>query len=128
MELSSGARMVLGLSSRGRLYDDHMVLERGESRLERGAIYRVEALGLVIKPETGTTSGRVAFDGPGRVQVSVVTGSFRVLNSRGVLVANLASGSALEFEPQISSAGASPSGSSKVTGCAVGQEGWTSVA
>lgn len=119
LDLSSGARLVLGASSRGKLYGDHMVLERGESRLERGATYSLEALGLVIKPETGATSGRVALGGAGRVQVAALTGSFRVLNSRGVLVANLATGSALEFEPQVSAS----SGLSKVTGVVVKKDG-----
>jgi hypothetical protein len=112
LDLSSGAHLRLASFSRGKLYGDHMVLERGESRLERGATYRLEARGLVIKPETGNTSGRVALGGESRVQVAAWTGSFRVLNSRGVLVANLATGAALEFEPQVSSS----SGLSKVTG------------
>jgi hypothetical protein len=119
LDLSSGARLVLGSSSRGKLYGDHMVLERGESRLERGATYWLEARGLVIKPETGTTTGRVALGGAGRVQVAVWTGSFRVLNARGVLVANLATGSALDFEPQVSSSG----DLSKMTGVLVKKGG-----
>jgi hypothetical protein len=69
-------------------------------------------LGLIIKPETGNTSGRVVLPGGGKVRVAALTGSFRVLNSRGTLVANLATGAALDFEPQVSSA----SGISKVTG------------
>lgn len=112
LELSSGARLTLELASRGKLYGDHMVLERGESRLVRGATYQLEALGLVIKPDTGNASGRVALASGGRVRVAALTGSFRVLNSRGMLVANLATGSALDFEPQISSS----SGLSRVTG------------
>jgi hypothetical protein len=51
------------------------------------------------------------------VLVAALNGSFRVLNSRGVLVANLANGSALEFEPQQSG------GSSRLTGCLVNKSG-----
>jgi hypothetical protein len=112
LELSNGARLILFSASRGKLFGDHMVLERGESRLERGAAYRLEALGLIIKPETGSTSGRIALTGGGRVRVAALTGSFRVLNARGMLVANLGTGSSLDFEPQVSSS----SGLSQVTG------------
>jgi hypothetical protein len=112
LDLASGARLVLAAASRGKLYGDHMVLERGEGRLERGAPYQLEALGLVIKPETGGTTGRVALPGGGRVRVAAFTGSFRVLNSRGTLVANLTTGAALDFEPQVSAS----SNLTKVTG------------
>ena len=112
LELTNGTRLTLGLTSRGRVYGDHMVLERGESRLERGSDYHVEALGLTIKPETGNTSGRLSLVGAARVRVAALTGSFRVLNSRGMLVANIGIGSALDFEPQASST----SGLAKVTG------------
>ncbi|HXP87913.1 MAG TPA: hypothetical protein VN841_24495 [Bryobacteraceae bacterium] len=112
LQLSNGTHVVLAAASRGRLFGDHMVLERGESRLDHGATYHLEALGLTIRPETGATSGRIALAGGGRVRVAALTGSFRVLNSRGMLVANLGTGSSLDFEPQTSSA----SGLSKVTG------------
>ncbi len=120
LDLSSGARLVLGASSRGKLYGDHMVLERGESLLERGTTYSVEALGLVIKPETGATSGRVALGGAGRVQVAALTGSFRVLNcSRSVGGESGVRRWKLEFEPQVSSS----TSLSKVTGVLVKKNG-----
>ena len=109
--LNSGARLTLGAASKGRLFGDHIVLEKGESRLQNGAGFRFEAQGLTIQPETGGTEGRVAIPAQNRVLVAAVKGSFRVLNSRGVLVANLPTGAALEFEPQQSST------ASRVTGC-----------
>jgi len=111
VELSSGARLVMGASSKGRLFGDHIVLEKGQARFENAAGYRLEALGLTIQPETGAARGRVAVAGVNRVQVAALTGSFRVLNSRGVLVANMPPGAAMEFEPQQSG------GASRVTGC-----------
>ena len=41
-----------------------------------------------------------------RVRVAALTGGFRVLNARGALVANVAAGSALAFEPQAPDAAA----------------------
>ncbi|MGA3187340.1 MAG: hypothetical protein ABSF22_09530 [Bryobacteraceae bacterium] len=100
MELSSGARVLLGTESKARFYGDHMVLEKGEGRLEKAESFRFEARGLTIQPETGNASARIVLAGGARVQVAALTGSFRVLNARGVLVANVASGRALVLEPQ----------------------------
>jgi hypothetical protein len=100
MELASGAKVSLGTESKARFYGDHMILEKGEGRLEKAANFHFEAQGLTIQPETGNASGRVAMRGGARVELAALAGSFRVLNARGLLVANVASGRALEFEPQ----------------------------
>jgi hypothetical protein len=117
IEVNSGARLTLGVGSKGRVFGDHLVLERGAAQLQNASEYHLEALNLTIQPETRSTSGRVALAGANRVQVAAVTGSFRVLNSRGVLVANLPPGAAMEFEPQ------QASGASRVTGCLVNKSG-----
>jgi len=110
MELASGARISLGTDSKARFYGDHMILEKGEGRLEKAEGFRFEARGLTIQPETGNASARVALTGGAHVELAALTGSFRILNSRGVLVANVASGHALGLEPQ------SGDPASKVTG------------
>lgn len=104
MEIGSGARIALGTDSKARFYGDHMILEKGEGRLEKAEGFRFEARGLIIQPETGNASARVALRGGARVEVAALSGSFRVLNARGLLVANLASGAALELEPQATEA------------------------
>jgi hypothetical protein len=110
MELSSGARVTLGPESKGRFFGDRVVLERGQGRLDNTAGFRVEARGLTIQPETGNATGRVLLASNARVQVAALTGSFRVLNARGMVVAKLPPGLTLAFEPQISS------GSTRVMG------------
>jgi hypothetical protein len=100
MELSNGARISLGTDSKARLYGDRMILEKGEGRLEKAEGFRFEARGLTIQPETGNASARVTLAGGLRVELAALSGSFRVLNARGVLVANVGSGHALELEPQ----------------------------
>ncbi len=102
MDLVSGTRMELGADSRGRFFGDHLVLERGQSVLQKAQGFRVEARGLTILPDTGASTGRILLAGTARVQVSAVTGSFRVLNSRGIVVAKILSGRALMLEPQSS--------------------------
>ena len=110
LEFRSGARLSLGAESKGRVFADHMVLDRGRSRLDKADGFRVEARGLKIQPETGKTTGRVDLAGASRVQVAALTGSFRVLNAQGIMVARIPSGMALSFEPQVAA------GPAKVTG------------
>ena len=106
VRLTGGARLSLGAGSRGKLYGDHILLEKGETHLENGIGFHLEALGLTIRPDRGTSTGRIGMLGSKRVRVSALTGGFQVLNARGVLVANVAAGSALAFEPQAPAAAA----------------------
>jgi hypothetical protein len=66
MELSSGAKVSLATESKARFFGDHMILEKGEGRLEKAESFRFEARGLVIQPETGNASARVALTGGAR--------------------------------------------------------------
>jgi len=102
MDLVSGTRLELSSDSRGRFFGDHLVLERGQSVLHKAQGFRIEARGLTILPDTGASTGRILLAGNRRVQVSAVSGSFRVLNSRGMVVARIPSGKALVMEPQSS--------------------------
>lgn len=110
MEMASGARISLGVDSKARFYGDHAILEKGEGQLEKAAGFRFEAKGLTIQPETGNASARIALFGGAKVELAALTGSFRVLNERGLLVANLGAGRSLELEPQATD------GTSKLTG------------
>ncbi len=102
MDLVSGTRLELSADSRGRFFGDHVVLERGQSVLQKAQGFHVEARGLTILPDTGASTGRILLAGTARVQVSAVTGSLRVLNSRGMVVAKILSGRALLLEPRSS--------------------------
>ncbi|MEO8048873.1 MAG: hypothetical protein ABI833_00535 [Acidobacteriota bacterium] len=100
MDLSSGARLELESESTVQVFGDRMVLQRGASRIDSAAGFRVEARGLTIQPDGNASTGRIVLIGARRVEVSAVTGSFRVLNPDGVLVAKIAAGRALALEPQ----------------------------
>jgi hypothetical protein len=117
MEFASGAKLSLGAESKVRVFGDHMVLERGQSRLDKAAGFRVEARGLTIQPETGNATGRVELAGASRVQVAALTGSFRVLNARGMVVAKIPTGIVLAFEPQAAA------GPARITGRLVNKGG-----
>jgi hypothetical protein len=110
VRLAGGARLSLSADSRGKVYSDHIVLEKGETRLENGVGFHLEALGLTIRPDRGLSTGRIGLLGSTRIRVVALTGAFRVVNARGVLVANVAAGSALAFEPQ------APAAPTRITG------------
>ncbi|HEV2198925.1 MAG TPA: hypothetical protein VGR73_03820 [Bryobacteraceae bacterium] len=99
-ELRSGARVTLAPESRGRFFGDHVVLERGQGRLDRATGYFFEARGLTIQPETGASTGRITLDAATGVQVAALTGSLRVLNAQRMVVAKVLPGAALAFSPQ----------------------------
>lgn len=113
VRLQSGSEMRLGSSSRGRIYRDRLVLEKGEGQIDKASNFRFEALGLRILPDSSATKARVALLGNQRVAVSALAGTLRVTTAEGALVARLEPGRALEFEPQVAGAEAP----FRVSGC-----------
>lgn len=118
-DFASGARFSLAADSKGRFFGDRVVLERGQGRLEKTAGLRIEARGLTIQPETGNATGRITLPGTARVELAALTGSFRVLNARGTVVARLPPGLTLAFEPQNTGAG----GTTRLTGTLINRGG-----
>jgi hypothetical protein len=115
LDLASGTHIALWPESKGRVFGDHLVLEKGAGEMGRTAGFHMEARSLRIQPETGQASARVTLAGTAHVQVAAIAGSLRVLNSRGLLIAALAPGTALDFEPPATpQAGGEPW---KITGC-----------
>ena len=105
LQLTAGAHIALASDSKGQVFGDHIVLEKGGGQVEQLLGYRVEARGLTLESQTGVAKAQVALSGAHMVQVAALTGSFRVLNAKGMVVANLTPGSALEFNPQAASQG-----------------------
>jgi len=123
LELSGGGKMTLATQSRGRVYRDRLVLERGEGQVSNPGPFakdlQIEARSLrVVTAESGSI-GRVSVRGGNRVQVAALMGGMRVLSSSGTMIAMVSAGQALEFEPQ--QAGASAP--SRLTGCVVKRDG-----
>ncbi len=120
LELNNGTRLQLGINTRGKVYKDRLILEQGESQFRSGSQekFGLEARTLRIIPADSNTVAHVSMIGANRVHVSAVVGNLQVANSRGVIVAALAAGHALEFEPQ-----AGASAPSRLTGCVVSKDG-----
>jgi hypothetical protein len=85
----------LGAASHAQLYQDHLLLERGSVQC-RGT-YSVQAHGLTTG-STGTSGAyRIALSDDNRIQLSVLSGTVLVKNSRGDLVASISGRRTLEF-------------------------------
>ena len=113
VRLQSGSEVRLGSTSRGRIYRDRLVLEKGEGQIDKASNFRLEALGLRILPDSNGTKARVALMENQRLAVSALAGTLRVTTAGGTLVARLEPGRALEFEPQVAGAEAP----FRVSGC-----------
>lgn len=104
LRLNCGARIALAAQSRGRVYRDRLVLERGEGRLSGSQNYWMDARSLRVLPAGPDSAARVALTGSSRIQVAALRGALRVTNDAGIVVANLGPGTALELEPQAAGA------------------------
>jgi len=100
LQLEAGQRLVLASGSRGQIFRDHMVLEKGVSEVTGGSEYRVEARGLRVAPQVSGAAARVMVEGERRLRVAALSGTFRVMTVTGRTVALLEPGMALVFEPQ----------------------------
>ncbi|MEP7354467.1 MAG: hypothetical protein ABI824_14670 [Acidobacteriota bacterium] len=107
--LGNGARLWMGSDSRGKLYGNRLVLEKGTSRLDQGSDFYYEAIGLTIRPTSNTqtrgTLGQIRIDSPNRIYVTALNGSFQVLNHKAELVVNMTPGMAYFFQPQVGATG-----------------------
>lgn len=119
LRLTNGVEMRLASSSRGRVFRDRLILERGASQLEGGDRFVIEAKGLQILAEGPDAAGRVAVTDDYTIQVAALRGHFRVLTADGVTVAAMPAGKALAFDAAQAGAAAPWS----MTGCLIEQNG-----
>ena len=119
VDLVGGVKMALGAGSRGRVYRDHLVLEKGDSQLRNATRFGVEAKNLRVIADDANTVSRISVRDNNRVQVAALAGTVRVTNANGLLIASVAAGRALEFEQQAAGA----AGPARLTGCLVKRDG-----
>jgi hypothetical protein len=114
VRLVGGVKLVLGSDSRGQIFRNRMILEEGQGQFRHVGRFGIQAGNLHVHTDDPAAAGRVTLRGGKRVQVASLSGSFRVTNRNGVLLAAIPAGHALEFEPS-SEGGATPP--SRLTGC-----------
>src|SRR3981081_4571545 len=78
LQLNNGARMQLAAESRGIVYRDRLVLEKGTSVLENAGNFQVEANSLRIRPASETAGAQVSIFRSGTVQVAAMSGPVSV--------------------------------------------------
>src|ERR1700704_965394 len=106
LQLSGGVQVRLASKTRVRVYQRKLVLEAGFGQLESAPGYEIEARSLRISTMAPETMARIKLEGDHKVTVAAMGGTVRVINSAGLLVANVQAGNSLDFEPQRAGAAA----------------------
>jgi len=104
LRLENGVQMRLGRASRGQVFRNRFVLEKGGGQVSGSDRYSVEVRSLRIHAAEAAGVSSVALVKSGRVRVASVEGATEVTTSEGALLARLSRGEALEFEPQAAGA------------------------
>lgn len=100
LHLDGGVRLDLAPHSRGRVYQDRLVLEAGEASLDgQAGAYRVDANELRVAPSRGARSA-VGYEMDGRLKVSAEGGPVRVTNRSGLLLAQVMPGRSVLLAPK----------------------------
>ena len=118
LQLDNGVQVRLATESRAKVYQGRVVLEKGAGQLASSSAYAIESRTLRVSSTEPNTVARVEVADQGKVLVAALKGSVRVTNSSGIVVANLAGGLSMAFDPQVGA-----SGPSKVSGCLFQKDG-----
>jgi len=124
IQVNGDAAVRLAADSRVQIYRSRMVLEQGFTEVRSATGFTVEARSLTITPRSRQAVTRIKLQGARKVIVAALDGSVDVRNAGGVLVARVAGGSSLDFEPQTGGATAqSGTGSASQAGASTAQAG-----
>ncbi len=118
LRLDNGVQLRLAADTRATIYRNRMVLESGFGQVNSAAPFEVGARSLHISATKGTLA-RVRLDGENKVTVAALRGGVRVTNMAGLLVAEVAAGDSLDFEPQAAGASAP----TRASGCLLAKSG-----
>ncbi|MGI8989018.1 MAG: hypothetical protein ACR2I2_05460 [Bryobacteraceae bacterium] len=105
LQLNNGVRVVLASDSRGKVYRDRMVLEKGSTQVTAPGNYGVAADFLRVTGTDSNSSATVAMHGQ-TIQVASLQGTMQVANAQGVVLTKIAPGMAFDFTRQDTNAGA----------------------
>jgi hypothetical protein len=119
IQLNNGVQMRLSADSRATVFQRRLVLEAGQSELTAASGFEVEARSLHISPATADASARISLNSQRRVLVAAVSGTLRVSNASGMMVARIDAGDALDLEPQAAGATAA----TQASGCLLEKNG-----
>ncbi len=112
LSLNGGARLDFGAASRGKVFRDHVVLEKGMGQVHGGSSFPLFANALHVVGSGADSTVRVAVKDSKRILVGAVTGEAQVLNSNGLLLAKVMPGRTFEFDQEAGAAA-----QAKISGC-----------
>ncbi len=87
LRLANNEEVTLWRDSRGTLYRDYFVLQRGTAQLGSTNSFRVQANGVMVIPTEARSSGIVSIDPANSVTVEAKNGTLEIRNSSGAIVA-----------------------------------------
>ena len=99
LRLDKGTEITMSTSSRGTLYRDRLVLQRGESEWASNT-FQLEANGIRVTPNEPSSRGVVSLKSGNTVEVAALNGSFGVTNDHGILLANVRPGKSISIAMQ----------------------------
>ncbi len=117
LQIANGVRIVIDMRSRARVWQDHLVLEKGRAQLDSGRDYRIEARTMRVSLAKPGARAIVTAGMSGEVEVTALGGAVLVANAEGVAVANVAAGHAVGLRVGQTST------DSALTGCVVAAGG-----
>jgi hypothetical protein len=98
LALRNGAKVQLGGSSRAKVWENRVLLEKGVGQVAGPASYAIEAGGLKVNGAAPGSRVRVGLTY--RVDVAALTGTARVVSGRGVVLASIPAGRHMSFSMQ----------------------------
>jgi hypothetical protein len=100
LRLDKGAEIILSGESRGTLYHDHLVLQKGAGELSGRDPFPIEADGLHVSPSQPNSQTVVSLSDADMVEVASLTGGVQVTNNQGLLIGSVRSGRMMSFAMQ----------------------------
>jgi hypothetical protein len=97
LRLANDVELTLLRDSRGTLYRDRFMLQRGTARLGLTNSFRVQANGMVVIPIEANSSGSVSIDPANSVTVEAKNGTLEIRNGSGDSLAQVRPGHPLTF-------------------------------
>ena len=83
VRLNKGVEIRMSTASRGTLFKDHIVLQKGQTELTSSVPYQLQAIGLHVVSGSQHSRGVVSVKPGNAIEVAALDGSFGVSNDRG---------------------------------------------
>jgi hypothetical protein len=97
LRLAGKEEISLGRDSRGTLFHDHFVLQRGTAQLGVTDSFQIQANDVVVVPTEANSSGIVSIDSAKSITVETTEGTFEIKDSTGASIARALPGHPLKF-------------------------------